>query len=109
MQVAKILLVRKERRFSIYLIDEVLAGTLIKAYIQPTRPAWSKPVVKPCRPCPSSAKSPGLTLTLEEGEDVSLPDGSLHISDQSSVDGALEVHLHLGDATSRAYKRANSG
>ena len=49
---------------------------------------------------PRSAESPGLTLTLEESEDVTLSDGPFNIADEGSLDGALELDLHLGDTTS---------
>ena len=51
-----------------------------------------------------SAESPSLTLTLEEGKDVALPDGSLDVADQGSVDGTLELNLNLRDTTPRAYR-----
>ena len=47
-----------------------------------------------------SAQSPGLTLTLEESEDVTLADGSLDVTDQGSLDGALELDLNLRDTAS---------
>ena len=50
-----------------------------------------------------SSKSAGLSLRFEQGEDVSLLDGSLNVTDQSSVRSSDEAHLHLGDASTGAY------
>ena len=61
---------------------------------------------------PCLSEPPGLSLGLEEGEDVSLPDGALDVADDGSVLLAKELHLdlcalalgasaaeHLGDAS----------
>ena len=50
-----------------------------------------------------SAESPSFTFRLEQGKDVTLSDGALHVANQSSVDLALEPDLHLRDTSSRAY------
>lgn len=49
--------------------------------------------------CPSShhlSEPPGLPLGLEEGEDVALADGALHVADDLPVLLAQELHLDLG-------------
>ena len=50
-----------------------------------------------------SAESPGLTLGLEQSEDVALSDGALDVADQGSLDGALELDLNLRNTSSRAW------
>ena len=50
-----------------------------------------------------SSESSGFSFTLEQGKDVSLSDGALHVSHQASVGVVHECHLHLSDASSGAY------
>lgn len=52
-----------------------------------------------------SPESSGLSLRLEQGEDVSLSDGSLDVSHQSSVVGADEVDFNLCNTSSGACTR----
>ena len=44
----------------------------------------------------SSSEPPGLSLRLEEGEDVPLAHGALHVADDGAVLLADELHLDLG-------------
>lgn len=96
---------RRGPDFCIYLIGEAETRTLIKAYIQLAlncrRSASASQII--LTDVPRSAESSGFTLRLEQGEDVSLSDRSLHVSDQGSVHGAHELHLNLRNTTSRAY------
>ena len=41
------------------------------------------------------SQSPGLSLRLQQGEDVSLPHGSLHVPDDLTVALTNEFNLHL--------------
>ena len=49
-----------------------------------------------------SAEAAGFSLALEEGQDVALSDGALHIADQASVGVVDKGHFNLGDATTGA-------
>ena len=93
--------------FCIYLIDEGEKSTLIKAYIQLDSACrrWhaSRWTILTSISC--SSESSGFTLGLEQGEDVTLSDRSLHVSHEGSVDGSLELDLNLRNTTSWAYKK----
>ena len=41
------------------------------------------------------SQSPGLSFRLQQGQDVSLPHGSLHVPDDLTVSLTNELHLHL--------------
>merc|ERR1719251_271091 len=45
------------------------------------------------------SKSPGLSLRLQQGQDVSLPHGALHVPDDLTVALTNELNLHLGTLT----------
>ena len=50
-----------------------------------------------------SSESSGLSLGLEQSEDVSLSNGSLHISDKLSLGVVQEHNLNLGDSSTGSY------
>ena len=50
-----------------------------------------------------STETSGFSLALEEGEVVTLSDGSLDVSNESSVLSANEFDLDLSDTSTRAY------
>ena len=50
----------------------------------------------------SSSESSGFSLTLKQSEDVTLSHGSLHVSDQRSVDSADEADFNLCNTSSGA-------
>lgn len=52
----------------------------------------------------SSAESPGFSLGLKQGEDVVLPDWSLHVSNEGSVLHTDEGDLNLCNTSSGAYR-----
>jgi hypothetical protein len=52
-----------------------------------------------------STETSGFSLALEEGEVVTLSDGSLDVSNESSVLSANEFDLDLSDTTTRAYEQ----
>ncbi|KFO80676.1 hypothetical protein N303_13668, partial [Cuculus canorus] len=49
-----------------------------------------------------SAQPPGLSLRLQQGEDVTLPHGSLHVADDGAARVVHELHAHLRAHPSRA-------
>ena len=51
-----------------------------------------------------SSEPSGLTLGLEQSQDVTLPDGALDVADQVPFSVVEEQNLDLGDATARSYE-----
>lgn len=68
-------------------------GTLTKTAVGVSLPLWS--------PLPP-VYSPGLTLRLEEGEDVVNADGALDVTDDGTRSVVHELDADLGDTTTRA-------
>lgn len=56
----------------------------------------------------SSSESSGFSLTLKQSKDVTLPDWSLDVSDQGSVDGADEADFNLCNTSSGAWTTHNA-
>ena len=52
-----------------------------------------------------SSETSGLTLGLEQSQDVALADGSLDIAHEVSFTGVEERDFDLGDATARTYSK----
>ena len=55
------------------------------------------------------AEPPGLTLGLEEGEDVVLPDGADNVADDGARLVVEELNADLGDGTTGASAAENLG
>lgn len=49
-----------------------------------------------------SSESPGLSLGLQQSQDVALSDGSLHVADDGAVLLTQELHLDLCTLTLRS-------
>merc|ERR1719170_43336 len=45
------------------------------------------------------SQSPGLSLRLQQGQDISFPHGALHVPDDLTVSLTDELHLDLGTLT----------
>ena len=52
--------------------------------------------------CAAASHSPSLTLTLEKGEDVVRPHGTLDVTDNAPAGVVKELYPDLGDTTTRA-------